>query len=81
MENVCRLVTEVANLDELNTIIVVTHNIEAAMQVADTVIILGRDRNEAGEPTPGARGEGGGVRSPVERVNVGSHLPVGSRHS
>ncbi len=55
VENVCRLVTEVANLDELNTIIVVTHNIEAAMQVADTVIILGRDRNEAGEPIPGAR--------------------------
>jgi NitT/TauT family transport system ATP-binding protein len=55
VENVCRLVTEVANLDELNTIIVVTHNIEAAMQVADNVIILGRDRNEAGEPIPGAR--------------------------
>jgi polar amino acid transport system ATP-binding protein/sulfate transport system ATP-binding protein len=55
VENVCRLVTEVANLDELNTIIVVTHNIEAAMQVADFVIILGRDRNEAGEPIPGAR--------------------------
>ena len=25
------------------------------MQVADFVIILGRDRNEAGEPIPGAR--------------------------
>src|SRR5262249_15432667 len=40
VENVCRLITEVANLHDLNTIIVVTHNIEAALQVADTVIIL-----------------------------------------
>jgi NitT/TauT family transport system ATP-binding protein len=55
IENVCRLITEVANLDELNTIIVVTHNIEAAIQVADTVLILGRDRDASGQPLPGAR--------------------------
>ncbi|HVR40253.1 MAG TPA: ABC transporter ATP-binding protein [Thermoanaerobaculia bacterium] len=55
IERVSELVTEVANLHTLNTIIVVTHNIEAALQVADTVIVLGRDRNEAGELIPGAR--------------------------
>jgi polar amino acid transport system ATP-binding protein/sulfate transport system ATP-binding protein len=66
VENVCRLVTEVANLHDLNTIIVVTHNIEAALQVADTVIILGRDRNEAGEPVPGAR-----VQERIDLIEAG----------
>jgi polar amino acid transport system ATP-binding protein/sulfate transport system ATP-binding protein len=65
-ENVCRLVTEVANLHDLNTIIVVTHNIEAAIQVADTVIILGRDRNAAGEPIPGAR-----VQEKIDLIEAG----------
>ena len=55
IESVSELITEVANLDELNTIIVVTHNIEAALQVADTVLIMGRDRDKAGNPVPGAR--------------------------
>jgi polar amino acid transport system ATP-binding protein/sulfate transport system ATP-binding protein len=66
IDRVCRLIVEVANLDELNTIIVVTHNIEAALQVADTVIILGRDRNEAGEPVPGAR-----VQEQIDLIEAG----------
>ncbi|PYQ51010.1 MAG: ABC transporter ATP-binding protein [Acidobacteria bacterium] len=55
LESVSELITEVANLDELNTIIVVTHNIEAALQVADTVLIMGRDRDASGQPVSGAR--------------------------
>src|SRR5262249_16933152 len=55
VEKVCSLVTEVANLDELNTIIIVTHNIEAGLQVADTALLLGRDRGADGAPIPGAR--------------------------
>jgi polar amino acid transport system ATP-binding protein/sulfate transport system ATP-binding protein len=55
VDRVCSLVTEVANLHELNTIIVVTHNIEAGLRVADTAILLGRDRNADGTPIPGAR--------------------------
>jgi polar amino acid transport system ATP-binding protein/sulfate transport system ATP-binding protein len=55
VEKVCGLINEVANLHELNTIIVVTHNIEAGLQVADTAILLGRDRNADGTPIPGAR--------------------------
>jgi polar amino acid transport system ATP-binding protein/sulfate transport system ATP-binding protein len=66
IERVCKLVTEVANLDTLNTIIVVTHNIEAALQVADHVLILGRDRNEAGEPIPGAR-----VQENIDLIEAG----------
>ncbi|HEY4641687.1 MAG TPA: ATP-binding cassette domain-containing protein [Thermoanaerobaculia bacterium] len=55
VEKVCGLVSEVANLHDLNTIIVVTHNIEAGLQVADTAILLGRDRGPDGKPIPGAR--------------------------
>jgi len=54
-DKVCHLVTEVANLHDLNTIIVVTHNIEAGLEVADTALLLGRDRNPDGTPIPGAR--------------------------
>lgn len=55
VDRVVGLVAEVANLDELNTIIVVTHNIEAGLRVADTALLLGRDRGADGTPLPGAR--------------------------
>ena len=55
---VSAMLTEVANLDELNTIIVVTHDINAALEVADTVWLLGRDRDAAGKAIPGARVQG-----------------------
>jgi NitT/TauT family transport system ATP-binding protein len=54
VDNVCHLVSEVADLDELNTIVIVTHNIEAGLQVADTVLLLGRDRDAGGRVIPGA---------------------------
>lgn len=46
----CEVITQVANLDELNTIIIVTHDVTEGMSVADTVWLMGR---EAGQP--GAR--------------------------
>src|SRR5262245_45819758 len=52
---VSELITEVANLHELNTIIVVTHDIAAAIEVADTLWLMGRDRDEKGRIIPGAR--------------------------
>ena len=47
--------TEVANEHELNTIITITHDITAAMTVADTLWLLGRDRDAQGNIVPGAR--------------------------
>jgi NitT/TauT family transport system ATP-binding protein len=55
VERVAEMLTEVVNLDELNTIIIVTHDVTAALEVADTVWLLGRDRDAAGAPIPGAR--------------------------
>jgi ABC-type nitrate/sulfonate/bicarbonate transport system ATPase subunit len=50
-----KLLVEVANMDELNTILVVTHDIRAALMVCDTLFMLGRDRGEDGKPKSGAR--------------------------
>jgi len=36
-------------------VIVVTHDIQAAVAVADTIWLLGRDRDEQGKIIPGAR--------------------------
>jgi polar amino acid transport system ATP-binding protein/sulfate transport system ATP-binding protein len=55
VDKVSQLIREMANADELNTVIVVTHDIQAALAVADTIWLLGRDRDEQGKVIPGAR--------------------------
>jgi len=55
VENVCKMISEVANSDELNTVIVVTHDIAAAVAVSDMIWLLGRDRDEHGRIIPGAK--------------------------
>lgn len=52
---VCELINEIACLDELNTIIVVTHDVTAAATVADHLWLMGRDHDASGNPIPGAR--------------------------
>ena len=54
LDSVMSLVVEVANLHELNTVLIVTHDIRAAMAVSDTLHILGRERS-GGKAIPGAR--------------------------
>jgi len=55
IDKVCKMLVETANADELNTVIVVTHDIVAAAAVADTIWLLGRDRDEQGHIIPGAK--------------------------
>ena len=55
LEDVIHVIVEVANLDELNTVIIVTHDIRAAIIVSDTILMLGRARTEDGKTVPGAR--------------------------
>ena len=52
---VIRFIAEMAGRDEKMTFIVITHDISAAMQIADTVWLMGRDRDEGGVAVPGAR--------------------------
>jgi NitT/TauT family transport system ATP-binding protein len=55
VDKVSKMIREVANSDEMNTVIVVTHDIAAAVAVADTIWLLGRDRDEKGLIIPGAK--------------------------
>lgn len=55
LEKTSELIQKVANMDELNTIIVVTHDITAAAAVADHLWLMGRDHDSAGRMLPGAR--------------------------
>ena len=53
-EAVIQFVREIAEQDENMTFILITHDISAALQIADMVWVLGRDRDAAGNPIPGA---------------------------
>jgi len=55
VERVSSFISEMAAADELSTFIVVTHDIAAAMEVSDTIWLLGRDRDAQGQIIPGAR--------------------------
>ena len=55
LDEVIQLILEVANLHELNTIAVVTHDIRAALIVSDTLFMLGRERSPDARAHPGAR--------------------------
>jgi ABC-type nitrate/sulfonate/bicarbonate transport system ATPase subunit len=55
LDEVIKLLLEVAHMDELNTIVVVTHDIRSAMVVSDTMFMLGRDRAADGKVSSGAR--------------------------
>jgi ABC-type nitrate/sulfonate/bicarbonate transport system ATPase subunit len=48
IEEVSKLVVDVANLHELNTVVLVTHDIRAALAVSDTVFLLGKTTRDGG---------------------------------
>ncbi len=54
LEKTACLIQKVADLDDLNTIIVVTHDVTAACAVADHIWMLGRDHDAAGATIPGS---------------------------
>ena len=49
------LIHKIANYDDSNTIVIVTHDIAAAVAASDHMWILGRDHNAAGNTIPGAQ--------------------------
>jgi polar amino acid transport system ATP-binding protein/sulfate transport system ATP-binding protein len=53
--NVVNLISRIANQHTLNTFIIITHDVTSALIISDHVYLLGRDRDEKGEPIPGAR--------------------------
>ncbi len=55
IKKVSKLIVEVANMNELNTIIIVSHDILSTAAISDTLWVMGRDRNEKGDIIPGAK--------------------------
>jgi polar amino acid transport system ATP-binding protein/sulfate transport system ATP-binding protein len=66
LDEVIELLIETAHMDEGNTLIIVTHDIRAAMVVADTVLMLGRTRGADGKPNSGAH-----IRRTFDMVALG----------
>jgi NitT/TauT family transport system ATP-binding protein len=54
-ENVHALLQEVSASNEENTLIIVTHDVSAAVASADTIWLMGRERDAQGNIIPGAR--------------------------
>ena len=54
IEEVAELIQEIAHSHELNTVIIVSHDIVATASVADTLWLMGRDRDANGQLIPGA---------------------------
>ncbi|HLK90023.1 MAG TPA: ATP-binding cassette domain-containing protein [Polyangia bacterium] len=54
LAEVSKLLVEVANMDELNTVVVVTHDVRSALAVSDTVFMLGRNRPDGAKAAGGA---------------------------
>jgi ABC-type nitrate/sulfonate/bicarbonate transport system ATPase subunit len=71
LADVTELVTEVANDHELNTVVVVTHDVRAALRVSDTVILLGKSANDGAA--------GAGVRATYDLVDLGLAWEHGKR--
>lgn len=47
-DKVCDLINEVNLVDELNTTIFTTHDLESALQIADTIWVMGREEGKPG---------------------------------
>jgi ABC-type nitrate/sulfonate/bicarbonate transport system ATPase subunit len=63
---VCDTILKVSTVDELNTTIVITHDIDSAIRIADTIWVLGRDFDTQGQPLPGAR-----IQSTIDLISRG----------
>lgn len=55
VDKVCLMLQDVANMSDLNTIIVISHDISATVSIADTLWLMGKEKNELGEFIPGAK--------------------------
>jgi ABC-type nitrate/sulfonate/bicarbonate transport system ATPase subunit len=66
LDEVMKLLVQVRDMHELNTIVIVTHDIRAALKVADTVFMLGRDRASDGRVASGAH-----IKETVDLVELG----------
>jgi len=55
IQEVSEMICEIAGQHELNTVIIVSHDIVSTAAISDTIWIMGRDHDAQGNPIPGAR--------------------------
>lgn len=55
IEVACETISHAANLSELNTFVVVTHDVTAAVSIADHIWLLGNEYDAQGNMIPGAK--------------------------
>lgn len=55
VHKVSNLIVEVANMHELNTVIIVSHDIVSTAAISDTLWIMGRDRDSQNNIIPGSK--------------------------
>jgi polar amino acid transport system ATP-binding protein/sulfate transport system ATP-binding protein len=55
LEKTCSLLSRIANMHELNTIIVVTHDVTAAASISDHLWLMGRETGEDGKKIQGSK--------------------------
>ena len=55
VEEVSETICEIACAHEYNTVIIVSHDIVSTAAIADTIWLMGRDRDAAGKVIPGSR--------------------------
>lgn len=55
LEKTCELIQKVANMDELNTVILISHDITTTASVSDHLWLLGHEKDEQGNSIPGTR--------------------------
>ena len=66
LEEVVKLLVQVRDMDELNTLFIVTHDIRTALKVADTALMLGRDHAPDGKSSSGAH-----IKEKIDLVELG----------
>ncbi len=54
IDEVKKIITEVTSLDELNTVVVVSHDLVTTTSISDTLWLLAPERDDAGQCLPGA---------------------------
>ncbi|GAA3982907.1 ATP-binding cassette domain-containing protein [Hymenobacter antarcticus] len=54
IDEVKRLIVEVTTMDELNTVVIVSHDLVTTTALADRLWLLGRERDDSGQFLPGA---------------------------
>lgn len=53
-QRACEMLAKVARLDDFETLIIITHDIECAVLVSDTLLLIGTEKDGEGKPKPGS---------------------------